>query len=134
MYRIQYKYSSQTAEGDPYTFDVTLTLTTKQRTNGNANLSVQVGKTVLKFATKTGETRDANKLRRLVKNVDLRIPSAWRDYSQACDGCSTDMTIEFGFNKLHLYWCSDGPPEWAAAECLAEGIRKIAYKLENSPK
>jgi hypothetical protein len=103
-------------------------LTTQHQTDGKPNLSVQVGKADHGFKTKTVETRAANKLRRLVENLDLRIPSTWADRSGNCDGSSTDLTIECGCNKLQFHWFCDCPPEWTAVADLAAAIREITYK------
>lgn len=125
MYKIRCEFFNA-PQNEPRVIDVALT--TRHQTDGEPNLSVQLGKTVHGFATKTVETRAANKLRRLVENLDLRIPSTWADHSGTCNGSSTDLTIECGHNKLQLHWFCDCPLEWTAVADLAAAIREIAYK------
>ncbi len=129
IYTIRYQYFSAFAD-EPRIIDVALT--TKHRTDGELNLSVQVGKTVHRFATKTAETRAANKLRHLVEATNVRIPPTWQDQSETCDGWTNELTIECGYNKLQFHWFCDCPPEWAAVENLANGIASMRQQSDES--
>jgi hypothetical protein len=123
IYTIRHQYCSAFVD-EPRIIGVTLT--TKHRTDGEPNLSVNYDKTAHRFAKKSAETRAANKLRRLVESIDLRIPSNWRDESETCDGWTNELTIECGYNKLQFHWFCDCPPEWVAVADLAGAIRAIA--------
>ncbi len=128
MYTIRREFFTA-FEDEPHIIDVALT--TKHRTDGVTNLSVQIGEVPHRFAAKAAETRAANRLRSLVQNLNLRIPSNWRDESETCDGWTNDLNIECGYNKLHFHWFCDCPAEWTPVSMLADAIDDIANKLRS---
>jgi hypothetical protein len=127
MYKIEYEYNS-CFEDFPRKCHVELT--TKQLTGDRRNLAIRLRNEILTFSSRKAETRAANRLRVLIKQIAIGIPNSWNDHSQTCDGWSEDLKIEFGSNVLRFHWFCDYPQEWSAINALAREISSIANKLK----
>ena len=49
------------------------------------------------------------------------------------DGTTTSLTIEQGFNKLHLSWWQDAPPQWAGLQLIFDFFR-LGQIIHPQPK
>lgn len=45
------------------------------------------------------------------------------DSVMGMDGTTTSLTIECGFNKLHLSWWQEAPPQWAGLQLIFDFFR-----------